>query len=63
MIEVDYDSVELLTSAFNQQDVVVSTIGVFGVENEKTHTGAAIAVSVKRFISSESMPHSTHIEL
>ncbi|KFX93508.1 hypothetical protein V490_04806 [Pseudogymnoascus sp. VKM F-3557] len=59
-IEVDYNSVESLTSALNGQDAVVSTVGNFGIEGQKTLIDAAIAAGVKRFIPSEFSSCSLH---
>lgn len=63
MIEVDYDSVESLTSALNGQDAVVSTVSLFAIESQKTLIDAAIAAGVKRFIPSEFTSCATHPEL
>lgn len=50
---VDYSSVDSLTSAFRGQDVVVSTMNIRGLLNQKTIIDASIKAGVKRYIPSD----------
>lgn len=51
--EVDFTSVNSLTSALRSQDAVISTIGGAGLESQKFLIDAAIAAGVHRFIPSD----------
>ncbi|EHK27012.1 uncharacterized protein TRIVIDRAFT_55230 [Trichoderma virens Gv29-8] len=54
VVDVDFDSVDSLTAALAGQDVVVSTVGSEGLNNEqKKLVDAAVAAGVKRFLPSE----------
>ncbi|KAL3259671.1 hypothetical protein ABHI18_005180 [Aspergillus niger] len=53
VFEVDFNSVESLTSALKGVDAVVSTVGGAAVDNQTVLIDAAIAAGVKRFIPSE----------
>jgi len=51
--EVDYSSLESLTSALQGVDVLVSTLGGASIPAQKLMVDAAISAGVKRFIPSE----------
>ncbi|KAL6691343.1 hypothetical protein J3F84DRAFT_397662 [Trichoderma pleuroticola] len=51
--EVDFTSVSSLTSALQNQDAIVSTVGKTGLEAQKLLIDAAIAAGVQRFIPSD----------
>ncbi|EHK19419.1 uncharacterized protein TRIVIDRAFT_46658 [Trichoderma virens Gv29-8] len=51
--EVDFTSTNSLTSALQNQDAVVSTVGIAGLEGQKILIDAAIAAGVQRFIPSD----------
>ncbi|PNP56320.1 hypothetical protein THARTR1_03845 [Trichoderma harzianum] len=51
--EVDFTSVSSLTSALQNQDAIVSTVGKNGLEAQKLLIDAAIAAGVQRFIPSD----------
>ncbi|GLA35485.1 hypothetical protein AnigIFM63309_011325 [Aspergillus niger] len=53
VFEVDFNSVESLTTALKGVDAVVSTVGGAAVDNQTVLIDAAIAAGVKRFIPSE----------
>lgn len=53
VFEVDFNSVESLTTALKGVDAVVSTVGGEAVDNQTVLIDAAIAAGVKRFIPSE----------
>ncbi|KAH8587740.1 hypothetical protein B0O99DRAFT_584061 [Bisporella sp. PMI_857] len=53
VLEVDYTSIDSLTSALQGQDAVVSTIGLEALEDQTVLIDAAIAAGVKRFIPSD----------
>lgn len=53
VFEVDFNSVESLTTALKGVDAVVSTVGGAAVGNQTVLIDAAIAAGVKRFIPSE----------
>ncbi|KAI2919869.1 hypothetical protein CBS147320_8375 [Aspergillus niger] len=53
VFEVDFNSVESLTTALKVVDAVVSTVGGAAVGNQTVLIDAAIAAGVKRFIPSE----------
>lgn len=52
-VEVDFESVQSLTSALKGQDAVVSTLGAMAMAAQTNVINAAIAAGVKRFIPSE----------
>lgn len=52
-VDVDYNSVEALTSALKGQDAVVSTVGTMQVAAQTLIIDAAVAAGVQRFIPSE----------
>ncbi|TGO44971.1 hypothetical protein BOTNAR_0715g00050 [Botryotinia narcissicola] len=51
--EVDYDSIESLTSALTGQDAVVSTLASASIDKQLLLVEAAVKAHVKRFIPSE----------
>ncbi|GLA06490.1 hypothetical protein AnigIFM60653_007428 [Aspergillus niger] len=53
VFDVDFNSVESLTTALKGVDAVVSTVGGAAVDNQTVLIDAAIAAGVKRFIPSE----------
>ncbi|GKZ84902.1 hypothetical protein AnigIFM56816_010462 [Aspergillus niger] len=53
VFEVDFNSVESLTTALKGVDAVVSTVGGAAVDNQTVLIDAAIAAGVNRFIPSE----------
>ncbi|GLA28130.1 NAD(P)-binding protein [Aspergillus phoenicis ATCC 13157] len=53
VFEVDFNSVESLTTALKGVDAVISTVGGAAVDNQTVLIDAAIAAGVKRFIPSE----------
>ncbi|KAL6799327.1 NAD(P)-binding protein [Trichoderma sp. SZMC 28013] len=53
VVEVDFTSVSSLTSALQNQDAIVSTVGKDGLEAQKLLIDAAIAAGVQRFIPSD----------
>ncbi|KAI1111438.1 hypothetical protein F5Y14DRAFT_313478 [Nemania sp. NC0429] len=57
---VDYDSVESLTTALQDQDAVVSTLGLGALTQQFHLVEAAIKANVKRFIPSEFGPDTTN---
>ncbi|KAH6974462.1 hypothetical protein BKA56DRAFT_591343 [Ilyonectria sp. MPI-CAGE-AT-0026] len=53
VVQVDYSSIESISSALRGHDAVVSTVGATGVIGQKTVIDAAILAGVKRFIPSD----------
>ncbi|KAF9770232.1 hypothetical protein IL306_012247 [Fusarium sp. DS 682] len=53
VIQVDYDSLDSLTSALQGQDAVVSTVGSLAIPSQTLLIDAAVAAGVKRFLPSE----------
>lgn len=53
VIEVDYESVESLTSAVRGQDVVICTLAHIGPEIQERLVEASVAAGVKRFVPGE----------
>lgn len=53
VIKVDYTSLESLTSAFQGQDAIVSTLGALALSDQTRLIDAAIAAGVQRFLPSE----------
>lgn len=53
VLEVDFTSVESLTSALHAQDAVVSTVSATAVEGQRVLIDAAVLAGVKRFIPSD----------
>lgn len=53
VVDVDYNSVEALTSALKGQDAVVCTVGSLQVAAQRPIIDAAIAAGVQRFIPSD----------
>lgn len=53
VIEVDYNSLESLTSAVKGQDVVICTLAYIGPEIQKRLVEASVAAGVKRFLPGE----------
>jgi nucleoside-diphosphate-sugar epimerase len=53
VIEVDYESLESVTSAVKGQDVVICTLAHMGPEIQKRLVEAAVAAGVKRFLPGE----------
>ena len=51
--KVDYNDVESLTTALQNQDAVVSTVGYAGMQGQTLLIDAAVAAGVKRIIPSE----------
>ncbi|RFU79425.1 hypothetical protein TARUN_2814 [Trichoderma arundinaceum] len=51
--EADFTSVDSLTTAFQSQDAVISTVGRAGIEGQKQLIDAAVAAGVQRFIPSD----------
>lgn len=61
--EVDFTSVEMLTSALNGIDAVVSTLSGKAIDTQTALVDAAVAAGVKRFIPSEFGSVSTNPKL
>ncbi|TVY63671.1 Isoflavone reductase-like protein PCBER [Fusarium oxysporum f. sp. cubense] len=53
VIQVDYNSLDSLTSALQGQDAVVSTVGSLAIPSQTLLIDAAVATGVKRFLPSE----------
>ena len=53
VVDVDYTSVESLTTALAGQEALVSTVGAAGLAGQRVLVDAAIAAGVNRFIPSE----------
>ncbi|KAM5383166.1 hypothetical protein ACJA88_003699 [Fusarium oxysporum] len=53
VIQVDYESLDSLTSALQGQDAVVSTLGSLAIPSQSLLIDAAVAAGVKRFLPSE----------
>lgn len=53
VIEVDYESLDSLTSALQGQDAVVSALGSLAIPSQSLLIDAAVASGVKRFLPSE----------
>ncbi|KAF4957205.1 hypothetical protein FGADI_3270 [Fusarium gaditjirri] len=53
VIQVDYESLDSLTSALQGQDAVVSTLGSLAIPSQTLLIDAAVAAGVKRFLPSE----------
>lgn len=53
VLEVDFTSIESLTSALHAQDAVVSTVSATAVEGQRVLIDAAVSAGVKRFIPSD----------
>lgn len=53
VVEVDYTSFDSLVLALQGQDVLISALGKFALENERQLIDAAFAAQVKRLIPSE----------
>ncbi|RWA07888.1 hypothetical protein EKO27_g7218 [Xylaria grammica] len=53
VFEVDFASVESLTTVLKGIDAVVSTVGATAIDNQNVLIDAAVAAGVKRFIPSE----------
>ncbi|KAH7419519.1 hypothetical protein BKA64DRAFT_19578 [Cadophora sp. MPI-SDFR-AT-0126] len=53
VIKVDYSSLESLTSAFQGQDAVISTLSAVALSDQTRMIDAAIAAGVQRFLPSE----------
>jgi uncharacterized protein YbjT (DUF2867 family) len=53
VVEVDFSSLESLTSALKGQDALISTLGNMGLEGQTLLVDAAIAAGVTRFLPSE----------
>ncbi|KAF4981494.1 hypothetical protein FDECE_17689 [Fusarium decemcellulare] len=52
-IQVDYSSIDSISSALKGHDAVVSTVGPAGIVGQKTVIDAAIRAGVKRFMPSD----------
>ncbi|KAM5358640.1 hypothetical protein ACJA88_015317 [Fusarium oxysporum] len=52
-VQVDYSSIESLSTALKGHDAVVSTVGAAAIPGQKTIIDAAILAGVKRFIPSD----------
>ncbi|KAI9163573.1 Isoflavone reductase [Paramyrothecium foliicola] len=57
VVDVDYSSVEAMTSALKGQDAVISTIGAIELDQNLPLIDAAFAAGVKRLIPSEYGPN------
>ncbi|KAK0125668.1 hypothetical protein ONS95_000329 [Cadophora gregata] len=53
VIKVDYKSLDSLTSAFQGQDAVISTLAAVALSDQKLLIDAAISAGVQRFLPSE----------
>jgi len=53
VVRVDYSSLQSLTSAFQGQDAIVSTLSALALSDQTRMIDAAIAAKVQRFIPSE----------
>ncbi|KAI0401994.1 NAD(P)-binding protein [Xylaria palmicola] len=60
VVEVDYDSLESLTSALRGQDAVVSVVGAAALAKQTTLVEAAAKAGVKRFLPSEYGSNTVH---
>lgn len=63
VVEVDYTSLESLTSALQGQDAVISLVGSSATDSQKILIDAAVAAGVKHFIPSDIGSCSTHPDL